>query len=236
MPDEGYLGMAIDRDPADGSTPRLVRTISSMPTELLETGIFDDLAEDERRTYLSGIVRMAHGPELMTPAGIRSRSLRHADALPYPDYHGVQSCWGVSNSIYAMGLARQGFGELAGDVATRHIDALGASGALHEFLYVDLQGWVRHPLLPMLEGAPEEDVLAGTNDPETDQAWTVSFALRILMQGETATGRAEGWRKELTREVLAKDNHVALRPAYLDRERAVVLEAEVVARGPSANR
>ena len=233
MPEDEYFGTAIDRDPADGTTPRLVRTISAIPTELLETRIFDGLPDDEMRTYVSGIVRMAHGPELMTPAGIRSRALRHADAMPYPDYHGAQSCWGVTNSVYAAGLARQGLPDLATDVAVRHITAQGATGALREFLYVDPQGRVRFPLLPVEDGAPEEDVLAGTNSPETQQAWTVSFVLRTRLEWGTSPEPAAGWRAELTRDLATSAPKVELRPAYLDRERAFELEAQVVALGPS---
>lgn len=233
MPDERYFALAIDRDPADGVTPRRVRTITAMPTELLETGIFDELPDDERQAYVSAIVRTAHGPDLMTPAGIRSRSLRHAGSLPYPDYHGVLSCWGVANSMYAAGLARQGFGELADDLALRHIRALDAAGALYEFLYVDADGRVRSPLLEPEPGAPEEDVIAGTNRPESNQAWTLSFALRTLlhMERDEPEPAVSGWQEDLTREVLdGQSTEFTLRPAYLDRERAFELEAQVIAR------
>jgi glycogen debranching enzyme len=233
MPDDGYFATAIDRDPADGTTPRLVRTISSIPTELLETGIFDDLPADDRQAYISGIVRMAHGPEFVTPAGIRSRSLRHLDVMPYPDYHGAQSCWGVSNSMYAAGLARQGFMALADDVASRHISALGATGALREFLYVDPQGRVRHPLLPMVAGAPQQEVLTGTNKPETEQAWTVSFVLRTLLGLDREAADVAAWQEDLTRELAGDGSPVTLLPAYLDRERAFELERQVVELGPS---
>ncbi len=233
MPDERYFALAIDRDPTDGATPRQVRTITAMPTELLETGIFDVLPDDERQTYVSAIVRIAHGPELITPAGIRSRSLRHADALPYPDYHGVLSCWGVANSMYAAGLARQRLGELADDLALRHIRALDAAGALYEFLYVDAEGRVRSPLREPEPGVPEEDVLAGTNRPESNQAWTLSFALRTLLQQERGdpVPQASVWQEALTREVIGKGApEITLRPAYLDRKRAFALEAQVIAR------
>jgi glycogen debranching enzyme len=233
MPDEGYFGVAIDRDPANGTTPRLVRTITSMPTELLETGIFDGLPEEERQRYISGIVRMGHGPELMTPAGIRSRALRHKDAVPYPDYHGALSCWGVSNSMYAFGLARQGFATLAADVASRHISAQKATGALREFLYVDPQGRVRHPLLPMEDDAPEHDVLTGTNKPETEQAWTVSFVLRTLLDREQEARAEEPWQEALTRDLRGDDLPATLLPAYLDRERGFELEQQVLDLGPS---
>ncbi len=152
---------------------------------------------------------------------------------PIPDYHGVLSCWGVANSMYAAGLARQGLGELADDLALRHIRALDAAGALYEFLYVDADGRVRSPLLDPEPGAPEEDVIAGTNRPESNQAWTLSFALRTLlhMERDEPEPSASGWQGDLTREVLDDQRpELTLRPAYLDRERAFELEAQVIAR------
>ncbi len=204
MPDEQYFGVAIDRDPLDGATHRLVRTLTAMPTELLETRIFDMLPEDERCRYVSGIVRMAHGPEFLTTAGIRSRALRHVGLTPYSDYHGVHTSWAVANSIYANGLERQGFNELKQDIVCRHVSALRLSQSLHEFLYVDDCGKIRHPLLKRSVHAPEDDVIYGTNWPEVDQAWTLSFVLRAFADAEQAAPErrrvTEAFQRDLTRE------------------------------------
>lgn len=238
MSEEVYFASAIDRDPTDGISPRTVQTLSSIPTELLETGIFEELPESERRQYISGIIRMAHGPEFMTPAGIRSRALRHASLLPYADYHGSQSCWGISNSLYAAGLERQGFGELARILATSHIHALAATEGIHEFLYVDPEGHVRYPLLAPVPGMPENEVLYGTNHPETNQAWTLSFVLRSLLQQKSprsGPGMKTTWQRDLEREIIAQGSRPELRlhVAYLDTAEAHAREDHAVKRGYS---
>jgi glycogen debranching enzyme len=242
MPRDDYFAMGIDRDPATGER-RQIATLSAMATELLDTGIFDTLAEDDRQRYLGGIVRMAHGPEFLTPAGIRSRGIRHLDLLPYPDYHGVLTCWGVTNGMYATGLARQGLPALASDIVCRHIGMLAQAGALYEFLYVDPEGVVRHPLLdPTGEESPA-DVIAGTNRPETDQGWTLSFALRSYMEAseaEPGTPTIGSWQEALTAEVAGREPLLAeftsrpelMRAAFLDRATAVRHESAYLAAEP----
>ena len=214
MDDEGCFAMGLDRDPATGER-RQIAALSAIQTELLETGIFDTLPEKERAHRIGGIVRMAHGPEFLTPAGIRSRGLRHLNLLPYPDYHGVMTCWGVTNSVYAAGLARQGLHPLSDDIVHRHIGMLALAGALYEFLYVDPVGIVRHPLHDITDdhrgGRPAwplvENVIEGTNRPDIDQGWTLSFALREFMEAgdpppaPPATG---SWQANLVDEIAAR--------------------------------
>jgi glycogen debranching enzyme len=239
MERDGCFAMGLDRDPATGER-RHIDTISALQTELLETGIFDTLPDDERLRLVGGIVRTAHGPELLTPAGIRSRGLRHLDLLPYPDYHGVMTVWGVTNSMYASGLARQGLHALSGDIVHRHIGMLAQTGALYEFLYVDAGGTVRHPLHDAATSAPRGDVIRGTNFPETDQGWTLSFALREFMEaGEPspAAPPAGSWQATLTDEIAARtplQGEFAARPdllreAWLDRAAAVEIERAYLA-------
>jgi hypothetical protein len=240
MPDAGYFAMGLDRDPATGAR-RQIATLSAMPTELLETGIFDTLPEPDRDRAVSGIVRMAHGPDFLTPAGIRSRGLRHLDLLPYPDYHGVLTCWGVTSGMYVAGLARQGLPELAADIVCRHIGMLAQAGALYEFLYVDPAGIVRYPLQEPTGAEPAADVIAATNRPETDQGWTLSFALRSYMElgdDPPAPVVAGSWQANLTTEVAARgplQTNFAprpdqMRPAFLDKAAAIRLESAYIAR------
>jgi glycogen debranching enzyme len=231
----GCFAMGLDRDPTTGAR-RQIGTLSAIQTELLETGIFDTLSGEDRARYVGGIVRIAHGPEFLTPAGIRSRGLRHRNLLPYPDYHGVMTCWGVTNSMYATGLARQGLHPLSADVVHRHIGMLAQAGALYEFLYADLDGIVRHPLHDATGNEPPDDVIAGTNRPETDQGWTLSFALREFMEaGDPLPDPpvAGSWQANLVDEIAARTpladgfapHPELMKDAWLDKAAAVRHEA-----------
>jgi glycogen debranching enzyme len=243
MPNDGYFAMGIDRDPATGER-RQIATISAMATELLETRIFDTLPDEQRDRYIGGIVRTAHGPELLTPAGIRTRGLRHLDLLPYPDYHGVMTCWGVTNSMYAYGLASQGLHALSDDIVHRSIGMLGATGGLYEFLYADRNGVVRDPLTIVsgqdTSGIPADDLIIGTNKPETDQGWTLSYALREFMEAgdpEPAPEADGSWHAALTAEIDARapfrrdftTRPGDRKPAYLDKAAAVEIERAYLA-------
>jgi len=244
MPDEEYFALGIDRDPATGER-RQIATLFGIATELLETRIFDTLPAEERIRYIGGIVRTAHGPEFLTPAGIRSRGLRHFDLLPYPDYHGVMTCWGVTNSIYAAGLASQGLHALSNDIVHRSLGMLGETGGLYEFLYADRAGVVRDPLTIVSGQDPGSilaaDLILGTNKPETDQGWTLSYALREFMKAgdPEPVPEAEGsWQATLTAEIAGRTplhRNFTIRPgdrkpAYLDRSAAFNLERAYLAR------
>jgi glycogen debranching enzyme len=236
MSDEQYFLTGFDRDPADPTTRRPIEALTAIPVELLETGIFDSLLEPDRARYVSGIVRTAHGPEFMTAGGIRSRALRHANLLDYPDYHGVFTCWGVTNSVYAAGLARQGLVTLQQDIVRRHLGMLASTGALHEFMYVDAEGTIRNPLEIAAGPVTGPNAIHGTNDPEIDQAWTLSFALRSVMEKPAVDPPLEPWRRHLIDEIGARQTLLSdfpgaetiarmSRPGILDREGARQREA-----------
>jgi glycogen debranching enzyme len=241
MDDEQYFATGFDRDPTDGVTRRRIEALTAIPVELLETGIFDSLPEADRARYVSGIVHMAHGPEFMTAGGIRSRALRHADLLDYPDYHGVFTCWGVTNSVYAAGLARQGLTVLQQDIVHRHLGMLASTGALHEFMYVDRDGKVRNPLEISAGPVTSPEVIHGTNKPEIDQAWTLSFALRSMMEGQAVGASRTPWQQQLVDEIASRqavsegfpsEETIGRqsRPGILDREGARQREAAWMSR------
>ena len=219
-PEERYFLTGFDRNPATGQ-PRPIAALTAIPVELLETTFFDELPAAEREAYVSGIVAMANGPEFLTRAGIRSRALRHADLLDYSDYHGAFTCWGVTNSVYVAGLRRQARVPAADELVRRHLGMLAGTGALHEFMYVDAAGDVRWPLLDANDTAVS-DVVYGTNKPEIDQAWTLSFALREML-----TQRANPLHFPDIAMV-----RTGMHPARLDREEARQREAAFLARQP----
>ncbi len=241
MDDEQYFATGFDRDPADGVTPRRIEALTAIPVELLETSFFVSLPDADSERYVSGIARMAHGPEFMTAGGIRSRSLRHAGLLDYPDYHGVFTCWGVTNSVYAAGLARQGLNALQRDVIHRHLGMLASTGDLHEFMYVDHDGNVRNPLRISEVPTTGPGVIQGTNTPESNQAWTLSFALRSLLEPPATDPPLEPWQRRLIDEIRGRQPLMddfpgaeavaqASRPGVLDREGGRQREAAWMAR------
>ncbi len=199
LPQERYFAMAIDRDRK--GQPRLVKTLTSVQAELLETRIFDSLAEEQKSYYVRSIIEHMYGQDFLTEVGIRSRALRYHELLPYWDYHGSKVSWTVMSNIFACGLRRQGFGELAEDMENRMLNAAIIAGDWLEFYYVDHDGKVNY--FPLEKGqVPTEQkarisLIAGTNIPENTQAWTVSALLRILLHrekgGETFISQPTGY-------------------------------------------
>lgn len=240
-----YFAMAIDRNRQ--GTPRLVRTLTSVQAELLETRIFDSLSEDDRSHYIGSIVEHMYGPDFLTDVGIRSRALRYHELLPYWDYQGSKVSWTVMTNIFAIGLRRQGFLDLATDIENRLLNGAIIAGTWLEFYYVDIDGKVNyHPLekgrIPT-ERKEQMSVITGTNIPENTQAWTVSAILRILLQRERAgeifrSQTPSFWQQQiedLIFKVIEKtqviENEEALKhiltqvhPFHIDRQAGVLLE------------
>lgn len=199
-----YFHSVLDRNPHTGA-PQLSTVLDAMPGELLETRIFESLGEEQRREAISGIIRQLFSSEFLTPAGIRTRGVSYAELLPYADYHGSQTCWGVINSVIANGLRTQNFNVLADEVAARYVGALSVSGELYEFLYVSPEGQVAYEYTGKDDCDGMENLIVGTNRPQRDQAWTVSFVLREAELKRPGTvgniDRPERWKTELTREI-----------------------------------
>jgi hypothetical protein len=118
---------------------------------------------------------------------------------------------------------------------------LASTGALHEFMYVDRDGKVRNPLEISTGPATGPDVIHGTNNPEIDQAWTLSFALRSMMEGQAVNDSRTPWQQELVDEIASRqavsggfpgEETIAQqsRPGILDREGARHREAAWMSR------
>jgi glycogen debranching enzyme len=91
LEDERFFAQAIDRDPA--GLPRLVKTRGSEVGALMASGLLDGVSAPLRREMQSAIAAALLGPEFLTDAGIRCRSLRHVAAVDFADYHGSWACW-----------------------------------------------------------------------------------------------------------------------------------------------
>lgn len=177
-----FFAMAIDRD--KNNTPRLLTTYTSVPAELLVTRIFDSLSEEEKKNYIGSIVEAMYGPDFLSDVGIRSRALRHASLLPHWDYQGSNVSWVVTTNVFALGLRRQGFYELAEDMENRMLNGATIAEEYLEYFFVDENGHVLYQHIDDSERAGQERIVIGTNQPENTQAWTVSALLGALLRKE----------------------------------------------------
>ncbi len=196
MPDRQSFAMALDR-PAVGALPRLVRTATSLPAELLDTRLFDGLPESETQSYVSSIVGKMFSSEFITDVGLRMRGLKYASLVPYWDYQGAKVSWAVNSNFFARGLRRQGLAPLAEEIEDRILNGINKSRQCYEFWYVDTDGRVIY--LP--EMASGQRAVAATNMPERTQAWTVSAALRAVLAQASAPAAATGWRGKLVADI-----------------------------------
>jgi glycogen debranching enzyme len=173
LPVERYFAMGIDRDAA--GTPRPVESIASNGALLLDTSLLDDLPDADG--YVEGVARRICGPEFLTAAGIRCRSLREDSSMDFQDYHGTWAIWAKETFDVIKGLRRQGLRGLAHQIGVRLLNAVNVAGDNVELLYVSPDGRVHYDFRDRdLRGAAREEI-AATNVPEAPQAWTVTAAL-----------------------------------------------------------
>jgi glycogen debranching enzyme len=206
MPGDGYFAMALDRD--DGGRPRWVDSIASNGALLLDTAIFDGLPAAER--YVGGAVRRICGPDFVTEAGIRCRSVREAGLVDFPDYHVEWTVWMKETFDVARGLYRQGLHRLARQFGVRFLNAVNVAGAHVEFLYVSPDQRVMYDFRAGDLRTTEPEVIAGTNQPEAPIAWTVTAPLALKWWSGSNRGLSGGagapdrdpWRPALEAEVL----------------------------------
>jgi len=174
LEEERFFAQAIDRD--RGGSPRVVKTRSSEAGVLMASKLLDALDPEIRREMRISVASALFGPEFLTNVGIRCRSLEHQAAVPFADYHGSWASWPKDTYDAAKGLARQGFQALACALEDRVLNAVARAGQHFELFYVSPAGAV---LYRPSVGAPNLPVAAVTNEPEPDQAWTVSAVLSI---------------------------------------------------------
>lgn len=191
MPDSGsagYFAAAIDRD--SQARPRKLRTVSSSGALLLDTCLFDGLPQEQRETYLKGIISTIMSDRFLTEVGVRCRSLEYDQLLDFDDYHGSRAVWAKETFDIAKGLRRQGFLKLAAELENRLLNAVNVSGNHYEFFFVSPQGDVHYDVGEQyLEGT--RTPIVTTNIPEGGQAWTVSalYAIKRLRDAQ--------WRQDM---------------------------------------
>ena len=208
-PNRNYFGLGTDYS-AKGEL-RVIKTITANPAELLDSDMLENLPEDEKLMYISGIVREIMGTDFLTDAGIRSRALSEAKLVEFWDYHGSYVTWPKETFDIAKGLRRQGFPALARELENRLLNVIKATKSYPEFLYVDPRGRVLG--IPTPSKTHGELVFVDSpNRPEKIQAWTVSAMLAIEQQRRRLSApkvHQERWQKDLEKEVL---QHIPLVP------------------------
>lgn len=204
-----YFALGVDH--RDNGSLRTIETTTANPAALLDSYFFDDITQDEKKMYITGIVRNIMGTDFLTDAGIRSRSLSEAKVIKFWDYHGSFVTWPKETYDIAKGLRRQGFPKLATELENRLLNVVRRSRNYPEFVYVDYRGRV-------LAGPPTTQSHGGislvdsTNKPETIQAWTVSAVMAInnsrLPGAHKRSYKQVAWQKDLQQEVLIHIPHV----------------------------
>lgn len=210
-PKESYLALGLDYDSDDNI--RIITTATSNPANLLDTGIFDDLSDELRQQYITGIATRIMGASFLTNAGIRSRSLNASHVVPFWDYHGTYVSWPKDTYDIAKGLRRQGFPRLAAQLENRLLNLIRKTHDYPEFVYVD--GWGRVlPGIPrsLERRTPSGIPVAGSNAPERIQAWTIS-AVFAIMSGRSPfrrrpTVKQSNWQASLEDRVLNSIPHM----------------------------
>jgi hypothetical protein len=178
MEDRQYFGFA--RDKKGDGRPRLLTAVQSNAGWLLLRSLFDDLPQADRERYVGGIVRTLFGPDMLTYAGIRGRSLRFSNPH-FRNYH--ENVWPMDTFMIAKGLRRQGFAELAEQLEARLLNTANLLGSNYEFVVVDDAGRIVHPAMTRVRAEAMFPGVAAPLPtemlPEVNIAWSVTAALRI---------------------------------------------------------
>jgi glycogen debranching enzyme len=244
MDDRQYFGFARDRK-GDGR-PRLLTAVQSNAGWLLLSSLFDDLPPADRERYIGGIVRTLFGPDMLTDAGIRGRSLEFSNPH-FRNYH--ENVWPMDTFMIAKGLRRQGLRELAEQLEARLLNVANLLGSNYEFVVVDDAGRIVHPAMTRARAEamfPDAAAPLPTEMlPEVNIAWSVTAMLRIKRErvdrcrqlaqaASAASGNGHGRRAGAPGHGSETGTGRAGGPALLTRDAwADALTAEILASIPN---
>jgi len=209
MKDERYFA-SIDRNTVDGRTPRQIRTITSRAAVLLETRLLLDLPSPRRRLYVEPIVRRIHQERTMlTPVGIRSRSIEHGSIVPYADEHGDRVCSLRTTSAYAVGLRRHGFHRCADDIENR---TQAAESAAHWYVTTRCQVVPDVTNCAITDSESHDSAIPGTVLPGRGAGGdeTVGMRSRLCQARALPMGPVEHWVERLDEQFMAIHRRVAV--------------------------
>lgn len=205
--DSQYFISSIDRDKHGEHRRNGVE--QSDPGWMLNTGMFDDLPEEERKKYITGIITTLFSDNFLTDAGIRSRSLEYARANNVVDYHGSLVTWPSDTYMISRGLRRQGFFNLADQLDARILNSVNIAGDFYEFFIVEKDGTVLLNIDAAMKKNPGAKRLAVQLLPDKGIAWTVAAALEIKDRNTRQAKyppqpSLEPWKRKLEEEILAQ--------------------------------
>ncbi len=171
LPDKQMFAKALDRDPS--GKPRPITVPSSNVGLLLDSNLLLDFPEGKHMADTT--VRMLMGPDFLTPAGIRCRSLAFADLVDFPDYHGSYAVWAHQTASIMKGMLRHGYKSEARELAQSIVDNMSHFDKDYpypEFNFVDKENNVIHP-------EQQTGIFADKrcNKPEPHQTWSMSAFL-----------------------------------------------------------
>ena len=229
MPAERYFAMGVDRG-ADGR-PRWIDSIASNGALILDTGLLD--GAEGAAEIVAGVAERICSPDFMTEVGIRCRSVQEQALIDFQDYHGTWAVWPKETFEVMRGLHRQGLHRAARQLGNRLLNAINVAGANVEFLYVSPDGRVMYDFHGRDSRSITPEEVAGTNQPEAPQAWTVTAVLRVKhwygldrrTDGTRAQLAGESWRQALDADIVSRMDHV---DAFRSRDQ---LEAAYARRG-----
>ncbi|HET9850667.1 MAG TPA: hypothetical protein VFP35_03535 [Candidatus Saccharimonadales bacterium] len=206
IPQLDYFALGADYD-QDGRV-RLIETITANPAELLDTTFFGGMPSEQAQRMISGIAHRILGPEFLTDAGVRSRSLYEANLVSFWDYHGSYTSWPKETYDIAKGFKRQGLPRLAYELENRLLNMTRAMKSFPEFVYVDLRGRVMG--MPNRRTSHGQLVFVDSkNKPEKVQAWTVSAITAINAAKRPRKFKtSDSWQAKLESEMLADIPHM----------------------------
>ena len=175
MPSLNYFSPMLDRDNHQQHRP--IATLTSDASWMLASGIFDHLAVGERRPYLEGIISLLFSDDFLTPVGIRSRAKRHHQLISFADYHGSWTVWSLDSYFFALGLRKQGYYQLAGEIELRMLGAYTAAGLYYEYFLVSPDNVVQYR--PHKTAARGAETINIQISPEPNLAWSAADAIRM---------------------------------------------------------
>ncbi len=211
VPDMKYALEEIFWLPGDGYAP-VVELINGQPSRvdipasneawLLDTPHFDAHKAGDYMVRVESIIRRYFGPDFLTDAGIRSRSLTGEGAVPVIDYDSHWTVWPIDTFIFIRGLLQHGFPLLAKNLADRTLKSLEAARHLDEYFIVTPDG--RLLMRPQSAISTEAGALKTTRLPEAKQAWTAMAVLELAQMYKDGFTRPQGpWQCRLEDNILA---------------------------------